>query len=605
MAGNHCVGDKPTGWVPVPRVSEESLARFERFYGSHFYSFDHGLCHFVVLNSLLVNSEHAAEREQRSWLENDLTEAARKGQRSWLLMHYPAFVATPDEPGSYDNLDQPGRTWLLELLERHRIEAAFSGHVHNYFTNRFAGTELYTLPATSFVRQDYSELFSVAPEDAEGGRDDRAKLGYCLVEVYEGGHVTHLVRTHGRTLGPEDLLEEGEQLGPVHMSGAEPAPVAIEMRENWLGLTWLRTNNSVSPFTRRAARNDWAVAALEEMGVRRVRLALHELDVEEVRARMFALAERGYEFTVYSHGVPHSSERDLVFRNRAQLSGWELILQLDHVETMAAKLIGGRFGDSGLPCYLSELRDVDRRQIADANVKHEANYGFQLHERDKVADLCASAAVREAFAGLVFRIRRRGEPRVAPWAAIREIGAMGDACGMRHQVHILFSGDLTAERMVDDLATANRVAESTLAAIAAGNVGICFDTFEDTDRGYFVRRGLVDGRYNPRPAARVLRHLGAALARYRQGAVEEARCEELDGGRLVTLRCGARILATVLPQPHLAIRELDVPGTADGDSLILVDLESGAVSSLPAAPRGGTMRLERRLELERPSLLVG
>ena len=39
---------------------------------------------------------------------------------------------------------------------------------------------------------------------------------------------------------------------------------------------------------------------------------------------------------------------------------------------------------SGLPCYLSELRDVDRSQVADANVRHEANYGFQLHERDKV-----------------------------------------------------------------------------------------------------------------------------------------------------------------------------------------------------------------------------
>ena len=49
VAGNHCVGDKPTGWVPVPRVSAEALARFERNYGRHYYSFDHGSCHFAVL----------------------------------------------------------------------------------------------------------------------------------------------------------------------------------------------------------------------------------------------------------------------------------------------------------------------------------------------------------------------------------------------------------------------------------------------------------------------------------------------------------------------------------------------------------------------------
>ena len=212
--------------------------------------------------------------------------------------------------------------------------------------------------------------------------------------------------------------------------------------------------------------------------------------------------------------------------------------------------------------------------------------------------------MRDAFAGLVFRIRRRGEPRVATWAAIREIGTMGEACGMRHQAHVLFSGDLTAERMVDDLATANRVAESALAAVATGNVSVCFDTFEDTDRGYFMRHGLVDRRYNPRPAARVLRHLNAALARYLRGEVEEAGCLELAGGRMVTLRRGARILATVLPQPRLTITELDTPGAAAGDSLIAVDLDSGKLTSLPATAHRGTVRLQRPLEIERPHLLV-
>ena len=212
--------------------------------------------------------------------------------------------------------------------------------------------------------------------------------------------------------------------------------------------------------------------------------------------------------------------------------------------------------------------------------------------------------MREAFAGLVFRVRRRGEPAVTPWAAIHEIGAMGAACGMRHQAHILFSGRLTAERMVDDLATANRVAEAALAAAATGNVAVCFDTFEDVDRGYFVRHGLVDRRYNPRLAARVLRHLNAALARYGEGPPDEARRVELEGGRLIRLRHGSRLLTAALPQPLLELAEIDTPGAASADSLIAIDLDSGSLSTLPIALHAETIRLARPLQIERPTLLV-
>ncbi|MEZ5864315.1 MAG: hypothetical protein R3D25_09705 [Geminicoccaceae bacterium] len=58
----------------------------------------------------------------------------------------------------------------------------------------------------------------------------------------------------------------------------------------------------------------------------------------------------------------------------------------------------------------------------------------------------------------------------------------------------------------DDQAIARRVREA--AAFAAGHPEHrCFlDTFESIDRGYFVRRGLIDRRGDPTPA-------GLALAR--------------------------------------------------------------------------------------------
>ncbi len=623
VPGNHCVGDKPTGWVPVPRISRAALALFEEQYGRQCFSFDHGPCHFAVLNSLLVNSGLAAADEQRRWLERDLAVAAGDGRRLWLLMHYPAFVATPEEPGSYDNLDEPGRAWLLELVARHRIEAALSGHVHNWFVNRFAGTDLYTLPATSFVRQDYSELYSVAPEDAEGGRDDRAKLGWCLVHVHERGHVVQLVRSYGARLAADEPDEvaagppaepsgespdgssqtpaEGAAEGSETLSfpGAEtPLPLAVEMRENWLELRALRPNNSVSPFTRRLARADWAVAALAEMGVVRVRLALQELAAVGVPARLEALAERGFRFTVYSNGVPTAGQRALVESYSELLAGWELILPLDRLEEAAAALAG-----FVLPLFLSELRDVDRTQIDDANVKHEANYGFQAHEPEKIQRLCAAGPAHGLFAGLVFRLRRRGAPVLSPWAAMREIGRLGEETGMRHQAHLLFSGSLTSERLVDDLATADRVAEAVLGAVAVGNVDLCCDTFEDTDRGYFVRHGLVDRRYNPRPAARVVRHLGAELGPLIRDGLSLTRREKLPDGRLVVLGAGERLAVAVLPRPRVDLGELTVAEWAGKETAAVVDLTSGSRSTLPLGA-GGELRPDSTVEIDRPHLLL-
>ncbi len=644
VAGNHCLGDKPGGWVPVPRVSVKSIRQYVEIHGTATYSFDHGPCHFVVLSSLLINSGLAAEAAQKSWVEDDLAEADEAGQRIWVMMHYPAYIGAPDELGSYDNVDQPGRSWLLHLFEEHDVEAVCSGHVHNYFYNRYAGTDLYTVPATSFVRQDYGELFGVAPTDQEGGRNDPAKLGYCLVEVHEKGHVNRVVRTHGRVLGvcpsirttpssdglgqevelqarvpgalaagaPQNESEAAELIGAGAPQGhpvivAPQGRVGVEMRENWLSRVALRTNNSVSPFTRRCARNDWAVLALQEMGVSRVRVSLQELALDDVVERMATLQEAGFEFTVYSYGIPREPEYRLIREHRAQLAGWELIMRPDQVHAVARRLAGG-----DLPCYLNEVRDVSQGQLDGANVKHEANYGFQLTERQRLEELARRSEVRDTFRGLVFRIWRKGQPRVAPWPAIREISAMGRAWDMHHQAHVLFSGNLTADRLEDDLSTANRVAEATLASWVAGNVDVTFDTFEDVDRGYFVRHGLVDRLYNPRLAARVLRHLQAALAQYDRGDVRDGLAEDSGYGRLLTVSFSTGRLVLVLPGEGFTSSNLaalcggsqDLSRAEGARAESILDLEDGTVSELAARTTGLGPRPDEPVIVDKPVLVT-
>ncbi|MEM7350290.1 MAG: metallophosphoesterase [Acidobacteriota bacterium] len=606
-AGNHCVGDKPQGWVPVPRVSSESLARYERVYGRHFYAFDHGDCQFLVLSSLIVNSGLPQEGEQKAWLEQELARAGDTGRRVWLMMHYPLFVAAADEPGSYDNLDLPGRSWLLSLLEEHDVEAVFSGHVHNYFYSRYAGTDLITVPATSFVRQDYSDVFRVAPADPEGGRSDLAKLGFCLVDVFERGHSHRIVRTAGRSLVPGEAQGEATTGPPATgVPQSTPTGVGVEMRENWLARLALRTNNSVSPFTRRSARNDWAVLALREMGATRVRLFLHELLDEDVIERVSTLQEAGFEFLVYSHGIPGEKAYRLVREHRALMAGWELVLRHDQVESAVRRLekVNGSTSVGALPCYLNEVRDLSRAEIDDANVKHEAVYGFQIQEKERIEALVRDPDLRRTFRGLVFRLRRRGVPELSLRRELQAIDASAREWGMHHQAHVLFSGSLTADRLVDDLSTANRVAEAALIAAFARHIDLTLDTFEDVDRGYFVRHGLVDRRYNPRLAAKVLRHLGEVLGGRTAGRLLRSSATTETWGRSLTVELDDGVVILLAPSAPGSLDRLPVAGRPTPQALRLLDLECGETCEVAWATDGPPGRLAEPVALRGPMLVI-
>ena len=154
-----------------------------------------------------------------------------------MFSHYPPYLSDAGEPGHYDATDEPGRSWLLGLLERHDVEAFYAGHVHNFFFNRHGATNCYVLPSICFLRHDYHELFRVAP-GMKQGRHDGAKLGYGIVEVYGAGHLNHIVRSHGQTLETDETLPAPSVgLPPVHglqtrwsRRWALPAPALVRQR---------------------------------------------------------------------------------------------------------------------------------------------------------------------------------------------------------------------------------------------------------------------------------------------------------------------------------------------------------------------------------------
>jgi cytolysin (calcineurin-like family phosphatase) len=155
--------------VPAYVVDDHGLDMYGKCFGPLYRSFDHGGVHFVMINALALNSGLSHEAEHSDWLEADLEE--NRGRRIHLFSHYPPYVFEPSEPSNYDNIDEPARSWLLGLMEEYDVEAMFSGHVHQFTYQRYGVTDCYSLFSTSFVRQDYSEMFRVEAAD-EHGRND-------------------------------------------------------------------------------------------------------------------------------------------------------------------------------------------------------------------------------------------------------------------------------------------------------------------------------------------------------------------------------------------------------------------------------------------------
>ena len=245
VPGNHDIGDKPHALSPVPRRSDAVLTDFQRRWGPLWKRFDHGDWSFVLINTPILNTGHALEGEQAAWLDREL--AALAGRRWMAFLHYPPYLLHPSEPEHYDNVAEPGRSWLLEKLRG--AAAVFCGHVHHPFWHPRGTQDLWIVPSTAFVRPGYSELARVEPAGAFG-RDDVHALGFFFVHVDGDRFDVELVRSHAAA----PALPPG--------SGAPPEnPLGFTLRHPWDEVVEIPADG-LAPFPRKAARNDRPLVAL-------------------------------------------------------------------------------------------------------------------------------------------------------------------------------------------------------------------------------------------------------------------------------------------------------------------------------------------------------
>lgn len=508
VPGNHDVGDKPVDWAPAGVVRERFLTAWNHNFGRHYQSFSHGGVKFVLLNAQIINSGLELDHQQQKWLETTLRRA--DGQRIMLLLHYPPYLYTEDEAENYDNLANPGRTWLLNLSEKYNVEALFAGHVHHFWYNRYKSMDCYLLPSTSFTRQDYSEMFRAAPaEQMADGRNDSAKVGYFVVLVYENGHVCHFRSTKGSALQRTEEIgnsKNSSQVIALHPREAKSNRVGFDMRHPWAEVVEIAPSGALDEFSRKRVRNDYPLFALWQMGTGLMRIPTSDLENTQTVARMQALQELGHAFVITSNGVPDEKTIANLIRCKDLVKRLEIAIPISKIDELKDTLRSFK-SEIPVPVYLSKLRMKSDRVKDGEPYYHQISHGFSIADENEISALMNCGDQRKLFEGKVFRIARQDFVS----NSLCEIEAICERLGMRASVTMFMADPNPAKHRCDDHDTANRIAEGVFSAASMSRVELFIDTFIDLDRGHNVRNGVIDRLCNPRPAMFVVRNLNAIL----------------------------------------------------------------------------------------------
>jgi 3',5'-cyclic AMP phosphodiesterase CpdA len=598
VAGNHDMGDKFVDWMPAAVVNDSFLDIYEKHFGKDFYAFEKEGCRFIIINAQVLNSGLSREKEQWTWLEEEL--GANTNKRIFLFSHYPPYIADPQESEHYDNIGEPARSRLLSLVEQRKVTAIFAAHVHNFFYDRLGTCDFYVLPAVSAVRHDYSEIFRVSPADSEHGRADNAKLGFFIVDVYEHGHVAHFVRSYGKTAHEADEISSNVlRLPQVHSRLCALSPVGVDMRHAWAKAIEIPYQGAVDEFYRKRARNDYVLASLWEMGLRKLRVPIDDLLDIEARKRIADLRELGHEILLFTYEVPKGEVARTIEQYQGMFSALEVIVPWRRIEGVISDLVELK-ERTKLPVYLSKLRSSAEAKASGARYTHFISHGFNVGEEDFLAEMQAQPLAGQVVDGVVFRVspvdsicRRTAD--AADWAK---------ANNKRVILHVSFADENPAQMANDEISTANRVAASLMSGYAnAAECSLFFDTLADMDRGYFPRTGLVDRRYNPRLAGKVLGTLQGELANVRD--LKPISEHEIKGGSVLISESDKYRFYLLLPAERIHLADIDFKEASPGETRVIVlDTGSKVKGQWHETEQGLRLSVELNAPLQKPHLVV-
>ena len=519
VAGNHDVGDKADPTMPTHPVTAEILAQYHRRFGPSWYSFSNGPSHYIILNTQIMNTPLGVE--QHAWLETELQKHDAK--RLFVFLHLPPYLCAPAEPhrGHYDNLGQPDRTWLLQLLSLHRVERLFAGHVHFAFCDRLGSLQYTIVPSTSFTRPGFGHLFTSAPAP-EQGRDDAPKLGFYLCRVFDKRSDLHLIRTAGNTNFTATQL-------------ITRTPAALQGAALALTLTHPLCPTAEVPLAwpsviRQRVRNDYPLLAVQEIGATSVRVPWTDIEDTLQRERLQYLRAEGIAVQAF---VPFDDALDLhhlLDHYPDCADRWEVQTAGEPMpDTTCLDLLA----DCSRRTPLSLSTIVPGERIADKQ-HPRTRLGFRLQELATLNELLTDRDL--ILDSALCRIDAEDDP----WTTVQRFRALPPLSHIRRVDWLL---TLTSR---DDNAHARLATEALFATALLPDAQLYVDPILDLDRTMDIAHGVLDGLCNPRPIFHALRCLNTLLYTHRKAWVPEEREEK--GVRILALRSEEHVLELLLPE---------------------------------------------------------
>lgn len=594
-AGNHDIGDKKASWMPGPKIDIHATKLFEKYWGKSFSSFDHQGVHFVMVNTPVINSNLEMENEQREWLEKDLEE--NKNKRIFMFTHYPLYLRYPDEDEHYDNIAEPGRSWLLSLIEKYNVETLYAGHVHNYFYNEYANSKQYVLPALSFVRPDYNELYQIEC-GPEGGRNDLYKFAFFYVKVYKDKVVNQLIRTFGRLLDKDETKEaEKDVIESYHSLERRDAPIGVYLRHAWAENHFIPFAN-LDEFNRKVVRNDYPLLALWDLGIKKIRIPVGDYYLPDTLERIRTLKAQGHMFTAFSTGIPTNRIMNTLKNNKDLIDHWEVSVAQGEMQELAHYFKEIK-DETQIMTFLSNI-ETSADQQKGTKFHHFIRHGFNT-EDGKMLKQLHEAGVFRWVDGLVFNMT----PEQSPFEVTKHVKEMADQYHLKASLHVQMRGaDTPAYEHRDDLSISNRIAEVVVSTVLSKEVEIVLDTFMDHDRGYFIRNGLIDRKSNPRLQYYVFKYLSGVFDQFADGEVTDIA--EYDDYKQINIQEGTQKLHLLLPKKDVIVNTVNsYSALGEKGTAQLVNLENGVIDYMDwTVDHGGQVILSKSLKFSSPVLLV-
>ena len=491
VAGNHDIGDKPDPTAPASHVSREVLDWYHRRFGKSWYSFDRGDCHFVVLNSQIMNGTLPDAAEQEAWVEKDLAEHAKK--RLFIILHMPPYLFDETEPsmGHYDNLANPARAWLLDLVRCYKVEMLLAGHVHFAFFDHLDETRYAVLASPVFTRPGFSYLFA-GPPPPQRGRDDIPKFGFYLMRVRADKTDIHFIRTSGvERLSPhteERLITRVSgtlSQSPLGVTLSQPLATVAEIPRAWPAVI------------REKVRNDYPLLACMEMGIGYVRAPFTDFQDTFQRRRLEILRQEGVRLNAV---VIFSEEFDILDAMsdvHPRIDGLEIqIVGTLYPSEKCIEIIRGlqeRFGVS------VTLSPIVCREATSGKQFPRSRLGYAPQEIPSLNQFLVGNGV------VVDRVICKLNNDESLCNQIQEIA---EIMPLNYISNVDFSLEFSA---TNDQTNANLAAEGLFSMAAMPGSRIYFEPFSDLDRTMDVTYGLLDTLCNPRLTSYALQSLNTIM----------------------------------------------------------------------------------------------